>query len=76
MARVLTGEENGSDCALRCRTLARQTYDLADSAESPEVIADFLAIAAKLVACAERVERGEPSSLVPRPRPVLRLVGI
>jgi|GEM_PF-3494252 len=76
MARALTEEETGFDCASRCRELASQTYAIADRTESPEIIADYLAIAAKLVGCAERVERGEPSSLVPRPRPALRIVGI
>jgi hypothetical protein len=76
MARALKEEETGFDCASRCRELASHTYELADSAESPEIIADYLAIAAKLVGCADRVERGEPSPLVPTPRPTLRIVGV
>ena len=50
-------------CAAHCRRLASETYELAEQAECPEIIGDFLAIAAKLVACAERVEAGEAPPL-------------
>ena len=51
------------DCAAHCRRLSSETYELAEQAECPEIIGDCLAIAAKLVDCAERVEAGEPSPL-------------
>jgi|KBSSwiStaDraftv2_1062776.scaffolds.fasta_scaffold71603_2 hypothetical protein len=40
------------DCAGQCRALAEETYRLADRTELPEVIADYLAAASKLLNCA------------------------
>jgi hypothetical protein len=48
------------DCGPHCRRLATATFALADGAEIPEIIGDYLAIAAKLLACAEQAN-GETS---------------
>jgi hypothetical protein len=56
-------EDSRVDCASHCRELANETYDLADRAELPEIIGDYLAIAAKLVHCAERAEMGKAAPL-------------
>jgi hypothetical protein len=42
------------DCVTHCVRMAEATYDLAVKAELPEIIGDYLNIAGKLLACAER----------------------
>lgn len=51
-------EDALQECALRCRMLAEQTCQLADDAEYPWVISQYLKIALRLVACATAAERG------------------
>jgi hypothetical protein len=52
-------KDSSDDCARRCRFLADETYRLADVAEEPYVINEYLKIAARLSACAESADRGE-----------------
>jgi hypothetical protein len=52
-------EESFEDRARRCRFLADETYRLADVAEEPYVINEYLKIAARLAACADSADRGE-----------------
>ena len=61
MGEPTISRKKGFDCALHCRKLADETYALAAKAEVPALMGEYLAIAGKLVNCAERVDRGEPS---------------
>lgn len=55
---------DNAELARRCRALAEATYRLADQADVPEIIADYLAIAAKLLALAAEYETdAEPAPL-------------
>lgn len=55
----MDADDQSTECALRCRQLASRTYELADEAEHPYVIGQYLRIAGKLTACANKAQRGE-----------------
>jgi hypothetical protein len=50
------------DCASSCRRMARQTCELAEGVQAPEIVGEYFRIAATLIQCAERREAGEPYS--------------
>jgi hypothetical protein len=56
---AMDAQDRTEDCASRCRFLADETYRLADVAEQPYVINEYLKIAARLSACADSADRGE-----------------